>query len=227
MNTLQQRYTSVRQRIHRSAVKYGRDPAEIRLLAVSKTRPVDDIIALSELGQICFGENYLQEAEHKILASANRRLEWHFIGPVQSNKTAAIAEHFDWLHSLDRLKIAQRLSAQRNPEQAPLNVCLQVNISQEASKSGINPDQTLELCESLTTLPGLRLRGLMAIPAASNDFDEQRHHFRQLRDLQESLIASGVKLDSLSMGMSGDLEAAIAEGATIVRIGTDIFGPRV
>lgn len=224
MKTLQQRFAQVQQRIHDAAVKYGRQPQKIQLLAVSKTCPLDDILALAALGQNCFGENYLQEALAKIHAAP--ALEWHFIGPVQSNKTRDIADNFAWLHSLDRLKIARRLNDQRPAELAPLNVCLQINISAEASKAGIRPEAAAALCESVQALPRLRLRGLMALPAASADFDTQRQAFRELRILQEKLNTQGHALDTLSMGMSADLEAAIAEGATIVRIGTDLFGPR-
>lgn len=226
MNTLQDNLSRVQQRIHRVAAEYGRNPDDIRLLAVSKTRPAKDILALAEAGQFAFGENYLQEALDKIEATGERDLEWHFIGPVQSNKTRHIAGHFAWLHSLDRLKIARRLSQQRHAWQAPLNVCVQVNISEEPAKAGVLPAQASDLCHAVQDLPGLKLRGLMAIPQASEDFDTQRRNFRALRQLQESIQMSGLALDTLSMGMSGDLEAAIAEGATLVRIGTDIFGPR-
>lgn len=227
MKTLQQRYSLLQERIRAAAVKYGRNPEKICLLAVSKTRPVEDVVALSDLGQRNFGENYLQEAVSKIDATTSLPLTWHFIGPVQSNKTRLIAEKFHWLHSLDRLKLAHRLSEQRPADSPLLNVLVQVNISEEVSKSGVMPEEALSLCEAVSTLPGLRLRGLMAIPANSQDFEQQRTSFRALRELQDSIQASGLPLDSLSMGMSGDLEAAIAEGATIVRIGTDIFGPRL
>lgn len=226
LNTLQQRLSTVKQRIRSAAEKYDRRAADIQLLAVSKTRPVEEIIALFESGQKTFGENYLQDALDKIEATRELPLEWHFIGPVQSNKTRRIAGHFDWLHSLDRLKIAQRLSEQRTPWQPPLNVCVQVNINSEPGKSGVPADNVPELCRAVTILPNLRLRGLMAIPGETSDFDAQRRNFRSLRELKNRLVEQGLDLDTLSMGMSGDLEAAIAEGATIVRVGIDIFGPR-
>lgn len=228
MTDIAQQLGKVQQRIIQSASRAGRNAAEIKLLAVSKTRPLSDLMQAVDAGQYAFGENYLQEAIEKIPALRTARpaapLEWHFIGPIQSNKTAAIAEHFDWVHSVDRLKIAQRLNEQRN--QIPLNICLQVNISQEASKSGCSPAELLELAQQVSKLPRLRLRGLMAIPASRTDSEQQRHPFRQLRVLLESLNKQGFTLDTLSMGMSADLEAAILEGATLVRIGTDIFGPR-
>ncbi len=196
------------------------------LLAVSKTQPAERLRELYQLGQRDFGENYLQEALAKQAALADLRICWHFIGPIQSNKTKSIAEHFDWVHSVDRIKVARRLSEQR-PETLPaLNVCLQVDISGEASKSGVPPEALPELAEAVAELPRLRLRGLMCIPAPSDDFAEQRRAFAEMRHGFEALRARGHALDTLSMGMSGDLEAAIAEGATLVRIGTALFGPR-
>jgi pyridoxal phosphate enzyme (YggS family) len=182
------------------------------------------IRAAASLGLSQFGENYLQEALEKMAALTDLPLTWHFIGPMQSNKTRAIAEHFDWVHSIDRLKIARRLSEQRPPHLPPLQVCLQVNVSGEASKSGVSPGALAELAAAVSELPGLRLRGLMAIPAATEDLTAQHAAFASLRRAMASLQMPA--LDTLSMGMSGDLEAAIAEGATIVRVGTDIFGPR-
>ena len=196
------------------------------ILPVSKTRPAEDIVAVAKAGLQAVGENYLQEALDKIEALQQLALQWHFIGPIQSNKTQPIARHFDWVHSVDREKIARRLSEQRPENLAPLNICLQVNISREASKSGVMPEDLPELARQVSELPRLRLRGLMAIPAASSDFEAQRASFRALREALEQLNTMGLQLDTLSMGMSGDLEAAIAEGATIVRVGTDIFGAR-
>ena len=217
---------AVQARIAAAARACGRDPASVRLLAVSKTFPVADLYAAQAAGQNCFGESYLNEALTKIAALSDPAPEWHFIGPLQSNKTRGIAEHFAWVHSVDRLKLAQRLSEQRPAALPSLNVCIQVNISGEASKSGVAPDALATLAHSLATLPRLRLRGLMAIPAPSENFNTQRAAFRRLRRALEDLVAQGLALDTLSMGMSEDLEAAIAEGATIVRIGSAIFGER-
>jgi len=225
MNSIRNRLFRVRQRIADAAQAAGRDAASVQLLAVSKTRPAEDIELALAAGQRAFGENYLQDAVNKVAAIGNRA-EWHFIGPLQSNKTLTIAEQFDWVHSLDRLKIARRLSEQRPPDQTPLNVCLQVNISHQASKSGVTPDELPALAEAVANLPGLRLRGLMTLPAAETDPQRQRQPFRELRQLYLALQQTGLPLDTLSMGMSQDLEAAIAEGATLVRIGTAIFGPR-
>jgi len=214
------------QRIRTASQKSNRDPGSILLLAVSKTQPADAVRDAAEAGLGDFGENYLQEALEKIQALSDLPLRWHFIGPIQSNKTRAIAEHFDWVHSVDREKIARRLSEQRPPGLPPLQVCLQVNISGEDSKSGVSPEKTLALADAITAMPRLQLRGLMAIPEASEDQACQRRAFARLRETLMSLQVKYPGLDTLSMGMSGDLEAAIAEGATIVRIGTDIFGPR-
>lgn len=226
MSGLRERLDAVHARIERAAAQYGHAADAIALLAVSKTRPAADIAAARAAGQRAFGENYLQEALGKIDALAGQDLEWHFIGPIQSNKTKEIAAHFDWVHTIDRLKVAQRLDAQRPSGLAPLQVCLQVNISGEASKSGVAPDALAPLARSVAGLPRLRLRGLMAIPAAETAFERQRASFRRLRELREGLERDGLALDTLSMGMSGDLEAAIAEGATLVRIGSAIFGAR-
>ena len=213
-------------RIAHAAEAAGRDAAEVRLLAVSKTWPLACVLDAAEAGQRAFGENYVQEGIDKIAAVSGRNLEWHFIGPLQSNKTKPVAEHFDWVHSIDRLKIAERLSAQRPAYLAPLQVCVQINVSGEASKSGCAPDEALALCRAVAALPGLQLRGLMAIPEPTDDLQAQRILFRKLRELREQICAAGLPLDTLSMGMSHDLEAAVAEGATIVRIGTAIFGER-
>ncbi|GAB3547928.1 YggS family pyridoxal phosphate-dependent enzyme [Noviherbaspirillum agri] len=200
------------------------------MLAVSKTFGADAVIEAADAGQHAFGENYLQEALDKIAIVRNTRpdlrLEWHFIGPIQSNKTRSIAEHFDWVHSVDREKIAQRLSEQRPVQMAALNICLQINISGESTKSGVTPEEALALAPRIAALPRLKLRGLMAIPEPGEGEEQQRAPFRQLRELFERLKAQGLELDTLSMGMSADMDAAIAEGATIVRVGTAIFGQR-
>jgi len=222
---------AVRSRIAVASRACGRDPSGVRLLAVSKTFPVEDLRAALVAGQDCFGESYLNEALPKIAALADsvpewHFPEWHFIGPLQSNKTRGIAAHFAWVHSVDRLKLAQRLNEQRPADLPSLNVCIQVNISGEASKSGVAPDALATLAHSIAALPRLRLRGLMTIPAPSEDLSTLRAAFRRLREALEDLNAQGLALDTLSMGMSDDLEAAIAEGATIVRIGSAIFGAR-
>ena len=208
----------------------GRDPASVTLLAVSKTFGPDAVIEAAEAGQRAFGENYLQEAIDKqqavLLLRPDLALEWHFIGPIQSNKTRPITEHFAWAHAVDREKIARRLSEQRPPNLPPLNVCLQVNVSGEDSKSGVAPTEVLALAQAVATLPGLQLRGLMAIPEPAEDVESQRKPFALLRALQQQLTEAGIPTDTLSMGMSADMDAAIAEGATIVRIGTAIFGKR-
>jgi PLP dependent protein len=219
---------AVRQRIALAAQVAGRDPRSITLLAVSKTFPAEDIRAALAAGQHAFGENYVQEALTKLDALADLRdsIEWHFIGPLQSNKTRPVAERFDWVHSVDRLKIAQRLAEQRPDGLPPLNVCIQVNVSGEASKSGVSPNEAAEVAHAVAALPKLHLRGLMAIPEPAGGIEEQRAPHRALRELFERLRADGLALDTLSMGMSGDLEAAVLEGATMVRIGTAIFGAR-
>lgn len=216
--------------IAEAAQAAGRDPASVLLLAVSKTFGPEAVIAAADAGQRAFGENYLQEALDKQQAVAALRpdlvLDWHFIGPIQSNKTRPVAEHFAWAHAVDREKIARRLSEQRPAGLPPLNVCLQVNVSGEASKSGISPDELPALAQAVVAMPGLRLRGLMAIPEPAQDVAQQRKPFAQLRELQQQLREMGIDTDTLSMGMSVDMPAAIAEGATIVRIGTAIFGKR-
>lgn len=223
---LENNIAKLRQRIRLSAKKYHRQEGEILLLAVSKTRPAEDIRAAYHSGITDFGESYLQEALPKIDALGALPLTWHFIGPIQSNKTRTIAERFDWVHSVDREKIARRLSEQRPEGTRPLQVCLQVNISGEASKSGVSAADLPGLAETITELPQLTLRGLMAIPAATGNESEQRRAFAQLRQLFESLRPRVATLDTLSMGMSGDMDAAIAEGSTLLRIGTALFGPR-
>ena len=226
MSAIATNLQAVRERIAKAARAVGREPEEVMLLAVSKTKPLADILCAAAAGQSAFGENYAQEGVEKMAVAVNANLSWHFIGPLQSNKTRLVAEHYDWVHSIERLKIAERLSAQRPANLPPLQVCVQVNVSGEASKSGCAPDQALALCQAISQLPGLCLRGLMAIPEASDDPAAQRAPFRQLREIADSIRVAGVPLDTLSMGMSHDLEAAIAEGATIVRVGTAIFGER-
>lgn len=213
-------------RIRQAEQRFQRPPGSVSLLAVSKGQPATAVAAAAAAGQRLFGESYLQEALGKMPALAELALEWHFIGPVQANKTRGIAEHFAWLHSVDRLRIARRLSEQRPAALPPLNICLQVNVSGEVSKSGLLPAEVVDVARQVAALPGLRLRGLMTIPAPEGDFAAQREPFARLRQLQERLLAEGLALDTLSMGMTDDLEAAIAEGATLVRVGTAIFGPR-
>jgi len=214
--------TKVRQRIAAAAEKYHRNANSVQLMAVSKTRSADQVRMAVNAGVDCIGENYLTEALDKMAALDDLAISWHFIGPIQSNKTRAIAEHFSWVHGVDRLKIATRLSQQRPAQLGPLNICLQVNVSGESSKSGVAIEQLAPLASQVAALPQLRLRGLMAIPAASEDLGQQRQQFALLR---EAAVQIG-GCDTLSMGMSGDLEAAVAEGSTVVRVGTDIFGPR-
>jgi pyridoxal phosphate enzyme (YggS family) len=227
MTDIAARLNQVKQRIRDAEQAAGRQVGSVQLLAVSKTQPVEVIRASINIGQLCFGESYAQEAVAKIQQLANvPGIEWHFIGPIQSNKTASLAKYFDWIHSVDRLKIAQRLNDQRPADKAALNICIQVNTSGEISKSGISPDQLAELAQQIRQLPRLRLRGLMTIPARKDDTEQQRLPFRQLRELFETLNAQGLQLDTLSMGMTDDMEAAIQEGASIVRIGTALFGPR-
>ena len=210
----------------RAAQAAHRAPGEILLLAVSKTIPAERIAEAHAAGQRAFGENHVQEAVEKITVLATLPLDWHFIGPIQSNKTRLIAEHFSWAHSVEREKIAERLNAARPEGMAPLNVCIQVNVSGEATKSGVAPGEEAKLAEAIARLPRLRLRGLMAIPEPTADVTLQRRRFALLRELKDGLRARGHALDTLSMGMSDDFEAAILEGATIVRIGTAIFGKR-
>ena len=226
MSTIPDNILQVSSRIHAATLAANRAENSVRLLAVSKTKPAQDLREAYAAGLRDFGEDYLQEALGKQLELADLPLIWHFIGPIQSNKTRAIAEHFDWVHSVDRLKIAQRLSEQRPADLPPLNICIQVNVSGEASKSGCAPADLPALANAISDLPRLKLRGLMAIPEPGKDMDTQRVPFRQLRRLLEQLRAEGLDLDTLSMGMSADMDAAIAEGATTVRVGTAIFGTR-
>jgi len=227
MTSIAANLQAVRARIAAACLAAGRPAESVQLLAVSKTWPAASVREAAAAGQRAFGENYVQEAAGKGTELAGMDLEWHFIGPLQSNKTRPVAEGFAWVHSVDRLKIAERLAAQRPAALPPLNVCLQVNVSGEASKSGCAPEQCLELAAAIAPLPGLRLRGLMAIPEPTADIARQRRQFDLLRRTLER-INTGLdfRLDTLSMGMSDDLEAAIMEGATIVRVGTAIFGQR-
>jgi hypothetical protein len=226
MTTIASNLQAVRAAIASAAGAHGRADRDIILLAVSKNFPADAIRTAYHAGQHRFAENYAQEALDKMALLKNLPLEWHFIGPIQSNKTRAIAEHFSWVHSVDRLKVAERLSAQRPEHLPPLQVCLQVNISAEASKSGVTPAQAGMLAMQIAPLPRLTLRGLMAVPAPGADVAAQRQSFAALRALRDRLNQQGLQLDTLSMGMSHDYPAAIAEGATMVRIGTAIFGNR-
>ena len=263
MTTIAARLQAIRRRIEAAAGTAGRSPADIQLIAVSKTFPPAAIAKAYAAGQAAFGENYLQEAAAKIATLsdlplewhvAHRQqddeqregdvrpssgvtspqagplllpLEWHFIGPIQSNKTRQIAELFHWVHGVDRLKIAERLAIARPASLPPLEICLQVNVSGESSKSGLRPDEVLALAQAASRLAGIRLRGLMAIPEPTPDTGLQRSRFRQMRELKDEIVRRGIALDTLSMGMSDDLEAAIAEGATLVRVGRAIFGERL
>ena len=230
MSTITDHLHDVQATIRAAALAAGRSPDSVRLLAVSKTFGPDAVLEAMGAGQRAFGENYLQEALDKIAAvsqvAPGVAVEWHFIGPIQSNKTRSIATHFAWVHSVDRLKVAQRLSEQRPPELGPLNICLQVNVSGEATKSGVTEDELPELARAVAALPNLTLRGLMAIPEPEADPAKQRAPFARLRALAERLQSDGIAVDTLSMGMSADLQSAVAEGATIVRIGSAIFGAR-
>ncbi|MBY5992622.1 YggS family pyridoxal phosphate-dependent enzyme [Ferrimonas balearica] len=226
MSTIAERLFEAQARIAAAAQNSGRSAQAITLLAVSKTKPASDIREAYLAGARHFGENYLQEGVEKITELADLAIHWHFIGPLQSNKTRPVAERFDWVHSVDRLKIARRLSEQRPEGLTPLNVCLQVNISGEASKSGVPPAELAALAQGVSALPGLTLRGLMAIPAPEADVVRQRQALAQMKQLFDDLKVQHPQMDTLSMGMSGDLEAAVAEGSTMVRIGTAIFGTR-
>ena len=223
---IQSHYHQVQARIQKAAQAAGREAQDITLLAVSKTKPIEAVEALADLGHTQFGENYVQEALEKIQQKPD--LEWHFIGPIQSNKTKPIAEHFDWVESVDRLKIARRLSDQRPKDKPPLNILLEVNISGQASKAGFSPEALPDRVAEVMALPHLRLRGLMTIPAPSDTLEAQRAPLAQMRALLTQLqqLWPDAPLDTLSMGMSNDLEAAIMEGSTEVRIGTDLFGAR-
>ncbi|MCX8650692.1 YggS family pyridoxal phosphate-dependent enzyme [Gilliamella sp. B2776] len=230
MNTVQDNLLNIKNDIERIAKKCERDPNTIQLIAVSKTKPVEEIMEAIDAGQLVFGENYVQEGIEKIQYFnknlPNNELIWHFIGPLQSNKSKLVAEHFDWMHTIDRFKIAQRLNDQRPTNLAKLNVLIQVNISQEASKSGVKPEEVADLVNQIVTLPNLNLRGLMAIPEIENDFNKQVNVFSKMQKLLQSLQKDYPFLDTLSMGMSGDMQAAIIAGSTMVRIGTAIFGAR-
>ncbi|WDZ95328.1 YggS family pyridoxal phosphate-dependent enzyme [Herbaspirillum sp. WKF16] len=230
MSSIAKNLQYVQHQIAAGAERAGRAPSSIQLLAVSKTFGAEAVREAVLAGQQAFGENYLQEALEKIGAmkalAPDERLQWHFIGPLQSNKTRPVAEHFDWVHSVEREKIARRLSEQRPPELGPLNICLQVNISGEASKSGLSPQELPQVAAQVAQLPNIRLRGLMAIPEPTDDVARQHAAFAAVHTLYQALRADGLALDTLSMGMSSDLEAAVAEGATIVRIGSAIFGAR-
>ncbi len=226
MVTIASTLQAVNTRIAKAAKNTGRQPGEIMLLAASKTNPAEQVKEAWLAGQTNFGENYLQEALEKILALSDLPIEWHFIGPIQSNKTRRIAENFAWVHSVDRKKIADRLSRDRPETMSPLQICLQVNVSGEDTKSGVSPKFAADLATYVVGLPRLRLRGLMAVPELTTTTALQRSQFRMLRDMYDQLRLDGFDLDTLSMGMSEDMDIAIAEGATIVRVGTAIFGPR-
>ncbi len=226
MTTIASNLQAVRSNLIDAAAAAGRPVEDICLLAVSKTFPAEAVREGYAAGQRCFAESYVQEALAKIASLQDLNIEWHFIGPIQSNKTRAIAEHFAWVHSVDRFKIAERLSAQRPVHQPPLQLCLQVNVSDEDSKSGVAVADALSLAQEIAGLPNVRLRGLMAVPAPSDDVEEQRAAFAQLHELRDKLNDNGLQLDTLSIGMSHDFPAAIAEGATMVRIGSAIFGNR-
>ena len=219
-------FRKIQDLLAKAAADAGRSGDHIRLLAVSKRKPVEAILEAAAAGQRDFGENFVQEGVEKIGKCGRDDLIWHFIGHLQSNKTRVVAESFQWVHTVDRLKIARRLSEQRPVDAADLNICIEVNIDAEESKSGVNPANVQVLATEIAELPRLRLRGLMCLPAIREDFAEQRKPFAALRELLESLNSSGLRLDTLSMGMSADYAAAIHEGATIVRVGTAIFGER-
>ncbi len=228
MTTIADRISIAQSQIAQAAQNCSRNSEEVTLLAVSKTKPIEDIIAAYEAGQRCFGENYVQEGEEKVIALSQSHpdIEWHFIGPLQSNKSRIIAEHFDWMHTLSREKIATRLNEQRPDDKLPLQVCIQVNVSNEASKSGVSSEEVNHLAQIIDKLPHLTLRGLMAIPTATEDVNLQRQEFAQLENLYLELKQQYLSVDTLSMGMSSDLAIAIEHGSTMVRIGTAIFGSR-
>jgi hypothetical protein len=216
----------IRDLLAKSAVAAGRDAESIRLLAVSKKQPVSSVIEAAAAGQRDFAENFVQEGLEKIAGAGRDDLCWHFIGHLQSNKTQAVADHFDWVHTVDRFKIAERLSNQRPKQLRDLNICLQVNIDGEPGKSGVAVIEVIALARKMAALPKIRLRGLMCLPKMRSDVDAQREPFARLRELSDTLRTDGIAVDTLSMGMSGDFQAAILEGSTIVRIGTAVFGPR-
>ncbi len=230
MSSIQQNIKDIISQIENAQQKCGRTPDSVQLLAVSKTKPAEAILEAAQAGQRCFGENYVQEGVDKVLYFQQHHpeldLEWHFIGPLQSNKTRLIAEHFDWMHTIDRAKIAQRLNDQRPEGMKPLQVLIQVNTSGEASKSGISETEVFELAELISGMPNLMLRGLMSIPENVSDYESQLAAFKKLADIKHKLAEKFPNIDTLSMGMSGDMEAAIEAGSTIVRIGTAVFGQR-
>jgi pyridoxal phosphate enzyme (YggS family) len=226
MNNLKANLHNVRRRVAEACEKAARDPAEVRILAVSKKHPAGRIRELHALGQRAFGENYVQEALAKQAQLPGVEIEWHFIGPLQSNKTREVAEHFAWVQSVDRSKIVRRLSGQRPEHLPPLNICIQVNIDREAQKAGVLPEQAADLVRLTQDLPNLRLRGLMAIPRMGSDTYDPTDSYRRMYGLFEELQNEGIDMDTLSMGMSADLEPAILQGSTMVRIGTDLLGPR-
>ena len=226
MTNIAENIERLNDQLQRLERQYERCPASVKLLAVSKRHSVESIIAANQAGINDFGENYLQEALDKIRQLSSMRANWHFIGPIQSNKTKAIAENFQWVHSVDRLKIAERLSDQRDPTGTKLNICVQIKLSYEESKSGVALSEAEALCDSVEALPNLQLRGLMAIPAADPDTESQRRIFRMLAQEYSRLKPLYAQLDTLSMGMSNDFEAAVAEGSTLIRIGTAVFGAR-
>ncbi|MDW2114019.1 YggS family pyridoxal phosphate-dependent enzyme [Vibrio sp. 1731] len=230
MSSIQQNIEHITSQIRYDEQKCGRTPESVQLLTVSKTKPVEAILEAYQAGQTAFGENYVQEGVSKVQHFAehypDNRIEWHFIGPIQSNKSRLVAEHFDWVHTIDRTKIAQRLNDQRPSELKPLQVLIQVNTSGEASKSGVTEAEVFELAELISRLPNLTLRGLMSIPANVSDYESQLREFQKLATLKQTLEAQFPEIDTLSMGMSGDMTAAIEAGSTMVRIGTAIFGAR-
>jgi len=226
MSSIAQSLEKIRTRVTVLERCYERAPGDVSVLAVSKTKPPEAVREAAKAGQREFGENHVQDALTKLDALQGQDLIWHFIGPLQSNKTRVVAARFHWVHSIDRAKIARRLNEQRPEDLPPLEVCIQVNVSGEISKSGVEPHQVEELAAIVSELPRLRLRGLMTLPRPCDTLEEQRRPFAALRGIQEALNAGGLALDTLSMGMTNDMEAAIAEGATIIRIGTAIFGPR-
>jgi pyridoxal phosphate enzyme (YggS family) len=226
MTTIQTQLQSVQARVAAACLAAGRDPREVRLLAVSKTFGADAVEQAHAAGQTVFGENYIQEAVEKICTLRHLPLEWHCIGPIQSNKTRLVAAHFDWVHTVDRLKVAQRLSEQRSVDLAPLQVCIQVNVDGGDSKSGVSPQEALALAQQVALLPCLQLRGIMSIPEPAADFSAAVALFARVKAVFDDLNAEGLALDTLSMGMSADLEAAIHAGSTLVRVGSAIFGAR-
>ena len=226
MTTISDKLQQVHQRIAQACARAGRNSADVALLAVSKMCSPDAVRQAHAAGQCAFGENYVQEGVEKIAALEDLALQWHCIGPIQSNKSRLVAENFDWVHTLDRLKIAERLSTQRPPEKAPLNVCIQVNVDGGATKSGVAPAEALALARAVALLPGLRLRGVMSIPEPAPDYESALAVHQKVRSVFDQIRQAGLPVDTLSIGMSADLEAAIAAGSTMVRVGTAIFGAR-